>query len=313
MNYFWANVGDKYKYHIQENAFWARKRSSGPNKKTLKTWENVDRIKKGDVIFVQKSYHIRAVAVAKGDGCDTLGPLDPKVKRTQGWGVEVEIQELPVPWKHSDFMDAVMEQYEADFYPPLTNNSLGLTHDYMLSMPRQLGFLVLDELDNKSRRWIASLIGDEVLNEGDLSDQAEEDIQQDGSIVETEKQQLVKSRRGQGIFRSRLEAIEPFCRITNVEQKRHLIASHIKPWSKSDNIERLDGNNGLLLAPHIDHLFDKGYISFEDNGDLIISKHIQKGLLASWSVKVGNYGDFKTEQKFYLDYHRNEVFEKFLK
>ena len=51
----------------------------------------------------------------------------------------------------------------------------------------------------------------------------------------------------------------------------HLIASHVQPWRDSNNEERLDGENGLLLTPTVDHLFDKGFISFENTGQLIVS------------------------------------------
>ncbi|MGL6476290.1 HNH endonuclease [Aeromonas hydrophila] len=46
------------------------------------------------------------------------------------------------------------------------------------------------------------------------------------------------------------------------------VASHIKPWSESNNTKHLDGNNGLLLPPHIDKLLDRGWITFSDSGDL---------------------------------------------
>jgi predicted restriction endonuclease len=51
-----------------------------------------------------------------------------------------------------------------------------------------------------------------------------------------------------------------------------LIASHIKPWKKSSNAERLSVYNGLLLLPNYDKLFDKGYISFDRQGKIIYSR-----------------------------------------
>ncbi len=76
---------------------------------------------------------------------------------------------------------------------------------------------------------------------------------------------------GQGKFRANVQSVERACRVTKVERPEHLVASHTKPWRDSTNEERLDGENGLLLTPTIDHLFDKGFISFEDKGDLIVS------------------------------------------
>jgi putative restriction endonuclease len=130
-------------------------------------------------------------------------------------------------------------------------------------------------------------------------------------VDKTEIEQVVKSRRGQGVFKSNLEQIEPCCRITKVKSRQHLIASHIKPWSKSNNSERLDGNNGLLLAPHIDHLFDKGYLSFEDGGDLIVSQMLDQETARHWNLDLSmNVGQFNNKQKEYLGYHRENVFKR---
>jgi hypothetical protein len=62
--------------------------------------------------------------------------------------------------------------------------------------------------------------------------------------------------------------VEVKCRITGVDRVEHLRASHCKPWRDSTDSERLDGENGLLLTPTIDHLFDRGFISFETGGRL---------------------------------------------
>jgi hypothetical protein len=121
----------------------------------------------------------------------------------------------------------------------------------------------------------------------------------------------VNARRGQGLFRDRVAKHEHFCRITKVNNPSHLIASHIKPWRESNNEERLSGGNGLLLTPSIDHLFDRGFISFEDNGDLIISPIADPGSLEKMGVnepmKVGN---FNGDQKHFLNYHREEILLK---
>jgi hypothetical protein len=74
--------------------------------------------------------------------------------------------------------------------------------------------------------------------------------------------------KGQGLFKDQVSKIETRCRLTGVENPVHLIASYCKPWRDSNNEERLDGENGLLLRPSIDHLFDRGFIGFEDDGKL---------------------------------------------
>jgi hypothetical protein len=99
----------------------------------------------------------------------------------------------------------------------------------------------------------------------------EEKVVTDGSIQETDKEAIIRARHGQGVFKQRVMQIEAKCRITGVENAIHLVASHCKPWRDSSNEERLNGENGLLLTPSIDHLFDRGFIGFEDSGQLIVS------------------------------------------
>jgi hypothetical protein len=95
-----------------------------------------------------------------------------------------------------------------------------------------------------------------------------------------------------------------------VIRPEHLIASHCKPWRDSTNNERLDGENGLLLTPTIDHLFDKGFISFEANGRLIISPVADRASLIKMGIDVDhivNVGAFSEGQRRFLDYHQENV------
>lgn len=125
----------------------------------------------------------------------------------------------------------------------------------------------------------------------------------------TEKLQLTKARIGQGNFRWDLEKIEPKCRVTDVSNKALLIASHIKPWSESNNAERLDGNNGLQLSPHIDKLFDRGWITFTDAGDLLCAEPSIEQALQLWGAELSlNVGRFEPKQAVYLAYHRDVIF-----
>jgi hypothetical protein len=93
---------------------------------------------------------------------------------------------------------------------------------------------------------------------------------------ETERKGLVTSRVGQGAYRKRIiHRWEYKCAVTGFDKLEVLIASHIVPWSESDNNERLDVHNGLLLSPTYDALFDKHLISFEDSGKIILSDKIE--------------------------------------
>lgn len=123
-----------------------------------------------------------------------------------------------------------------------------------------------------------------------------------------EETQLINARYGQGTFRANVERIENKCRLTNVTHKKFLIASHIKPWRKCTDQEKLDGNNGLLLSPHVDKLFDKGWISFTDNGEIICASIIVEEVMEMWNLDIDAFvGDFNEKQKNYLAYHRENI------
>ena len=124
--------------------------------------------------------------------------------------------------------------------------------------------------------------------------------------INTEKENLVKCRIGQGDFREKLINYWNGCSVTKFQKIEILIASHIKPWRDSNNEERLDLFNGLLLTPNLDKLFDKGYISFDNNGKILISKELINyeilGIHKNMNVNI------EKEHKKYLEYHRNNIY-----
>ena len=172
---------------------------------------------------------------------------------------------------------------------------------YDSAIPRgRVNYLLTNHLPGKNEN-----AGTKLENNENKNDIHEKEIAQRYLEGSREIIQLVKSRRGQGMFRDNVEALGSRCRITGVSDMRYLRASHIKPWRKSNDQEKLDGNNGLMLAPHIDMLFDSGLISFEDDGTLIISDKMDKSVLNAWSIdKDINVGAFSRKQRIYLKHHR---------
>ncbi|MEW6615043.1 MAG: HNH endonuclease signature motif containing protein [Thermodesulfobacteriota bacterium] len=90
----------------------------------------------------------------------------------------------------------------------------------------------------------------------------------------TEKEAIIQARIGQGKFRENLLKRWQSCSVTGCQEVKVLRASHIKPWRDCTNEERLDIDNGLLLAPNIDALFDVGLISFDDKGSILFSPRL---------------------------------------
>src|SRR5690606_37125601 len=135
-------------------------------------------------------------------------------------------------------------------------------------------------------------------------------VQSDTTLIETEREAIVLARRGQGLFKKRVMTLEHACRITGVDREEHLRASHCKPWRDANNEERLDGENCLLLTPSMDHLFDRGFIGFDSNGQTIISPVADRESLARMGLdprSPPNVGTFSSGQRKYLEFHRDNV------
>jgi hypothetical protein len=130
----------------------------------------------------------------------------------------------------------------------------------------------------------------------------------------TVAKQTLEVRRKQYLFRRRLIGVEKQCRLTGIRDLRFLRASHIKPWSKcSTGNERIDGNNGLLLCPQADLLFDQGWITFRDQGALVRSPLLPIEVVNRLGIDLTNQrlcGAFNEKQTEYLEFHRNSIFER---
>ena len=125
-------------------------------------------------------------------------------------------------------------------------------------------------------------------------------------IEATEKESLIKSRIGQGLFRQQLFNMWGGCAVTGCEVKELLVASHIIPWRTSE-ANRLNPYNGFLLVAHLDKAFDSGLISFDSEGIIMISPKLKDyqliGIHSRMSIKL------KPEHEKFLEYHRVNVYQ----
>lgn len=127
----------------------------------------------------------------------------------------------------------------------------------------------------------------------------------------TEAERLVVQRIGQNLFRDALlDYWQGKCCVSGLAVHQLLRASHIKPWARceTDN-ERLDVFNGLLLAPHIDALFDGGWISFSDEGGIIVSAALPDAARTSLCITdAWCIHGLSPSHRHYLVFHReNEL------
>ena len=142
---------------------------------------------------------------------------------------------------------------------------------------------------------------------------AESRVWMDLGIEMTTALSLREVRTKQSLFRDNVLRVEKRCRVTGIEDLRFLRASHIKPWARCDKgEERVDGNNGLLLAPHVDHLFDQGWISFENHGSLICSSALPKEILHGMGIDISalKKSIFNERQRAYLKFHRTNILRR---
>ena len=158
-------------------------------------------------------------------------------------------------------------------------------------------------LDAHSFGWIlASQMG----QEGALADN-----RQYLNLSETERHALVKARLGQGKFRDAQVNYWGKCAVTGCQEKSLLIASHIKPWSKSSPTERSYLYNGLLLSPGLDACFDAGFVSFDNEGKILLSTQLsQEDLEAMGLHSQMRLSRIEPEHRRYLTYHRDHVYRE---
>jgi hypothetical protein len=272
-------------------------------------YDNMDVVQPGDIVFAYAQQQIRAIGVAQKRAYSAPKPASFKTASNNwshvGWLVEVEFRELDRPVIPKEHLQ-VIGQFLKTKAAPLDETGRGKER-YLVELEEGLAVAILDISDapiELMTRELAPILDLESDYEIELEIKAHH---LDG---DPEKIQLTKSRRGQGIFKANVRLVENRCRVTGVTNIKHLRASHIKPWAVSSKEEKLDGFNGLLLSPHVDHLFDRGFISFENSGELLISKELNPVVLEQWSIDGAlNVGSFKNHQGKYLEFHRDVVFQ----
>ncbi|CAM2928469.1 HNH endonuclease [Moritella viscosa] len=307
--YWWVNHKQTHTEEISGGYIWSPKKNTNGAKNH--SYDNMPRTSVGDTVFSFAYAEIKGIGQVIEACCSVPKPSEFGHKGEywddDGWLVKIKWTMLDKPYRVKDNI-AQIKHLLPEKYSPIQQNGNGNQGCYLASITAELAS-VLFTLAGQEIKPHLTIGFDEELDKKE--NVVLQQLEQDTSLTETEKEQLVKARRGQGKYRRNLEKIESCCRVTGLANKQFLVASHSKPWRVSSNFEKLDGNNGFLLSPHIDRLFDRGWISFEDNGELIIAEHSIIEVLKSWAVSYPlNVNSFTDNQKKYLAYHREEVFKQ---
>ena len=285
------------------------------NGKSVQSYTNMTKVSVGDLVFAFYQSKVQSIGIVMHPAVTSPKPEDfgssGDYWANIGWMVAVSWMPLPKPMAPKEYIQSLVSLLPQKHSPIRFDGTGNQAYLFSVSQSFAEKILSITGLDQNQLDGLLS-VGDEAASAlQKLEDDIEQTIVNDTTIDQTEKDALVKSRRGQGKFKSNLKQIEKTCRLTGVDDIRFLIASHIKAWSEcATNEERLDGYNGLLLSPNADKLFDKGFISFTDKGDLLVSSQVEQSLLESLGIEPQkNVGDFVQEQKHYLKYHRENVFK----
>jgi len=279
----------------------------------------------GDLVFSFQGTYIRAIGLIQSFAYSLpkpaeFGGIGANWANT-GWCVNVNYHHLDNQIRPVDHIE-LLASHLPERYSPLQKTGRGNQSVYLTIVPSNLADQLIQIIGGEATRLRDSLnrISQfETLNEEPekptLELWEEEQVRavyEDSSLSSTEKESIVVARRGQGLFKARVNKIEYRCRVTKVDQIQHLVASHIKPWRQcKSSDERLDGSNGLLLTPSIDHLFDRGFKSFDNQGALLVSPVAHSDSINRMGIDVNilqSTGVLNSDQKSYMEHHRNEVF-----
>jgi putative restriction endonuclease len=306
MSNWWVNQNQTYDFEVQGGFLWSPKTNKNGGKNHF--YDNMALVKPGDLIFSFCDTRIKAVGVALGSAKTADKPnfgAAGENWETEGWLVPVEFTEVGAEVRPKDFIKE-LRPHLPDKYAPLQSNGNGNQVAYLVGISDAFAGILLTKIGRPASFFATAAITEEERRD----EEVQKALEGRTDIGPTQKQQLVQARRGQGIFKSNVRLNETKCRITGVADARLLIASHIKPWAESSDKEKLDGCNGLLLSPHVDLLFDRGFISFENDGTLLVSSKLDPIVLDQWGIgAITHVEPFKLEQCVYLEYHRSKRFK----
>ncbi|WP_221899471.1 HNH endonuclease [Pseudomonas sediminis] len=305
-SFWWVNHKQTHEDEVREGYIWSP--TANRNGAKNQTYINLTRVRPGDYVISYADGLIRAIGRATEPYREEKIPKnhwEAEGWDADGWMVPIAWVRLPSPIRPKSYIADIAPHLPAK-HSPLQPNGNGNQSCYLASISKELGALILSLVEDSATLQLSLVSATEV----ERKEAEQVRAIQEAELTETEKEQLGKARIGQGLFRWRVLQVEPRCRITGVQDPAFLIASHIKPWRESDNVERLDGRNGLMLAPHVDKLFDRGWISFENNGDLIVTEGASS-ILEAWKIDPTlNVGAFSREQTVYLEHHRNFILKR---
>ncbi len=325
--FWWVNHKQTFNQEIEHQYLWSPKTSK--NGVRNRFYDNMRAANPGDIVLSYANQLIRYVGRVADFAFTAPKPSEfgstGSYWSNEGWLLPVFWTRLDSPIRPRDLLHLIGPLLPEKYSPIRPATGKGNQGVYLAAIPREIYDVVranthIDDVRLESggaNRLTFQNVAEE------LDDRIEADIRSNLTLGDTIRNATIQARRGQGTFRSNVQKVEKACRLTGITNPALLIASHIRPWRSCETPEqRLDGANGLLLTPDADLLFDRGFISFEDSGEVRVSprfdqndlrrlglgEHAWKQLGFSEAPMPWMTQGFSDNQRAYLDYHRAQVY-----
>lgn len=325
--FWWVNHNQTARQEIDGQYLWSPKTES--NGARSEFYNNMRRATPGDLVLSYADQMVKYVGRVAEFAFTAPKPAEfgetGAYWSQEGWLLPIFWVPLAVPVRPKALIAVLRPLLPIRYSPINPNSGTGNQKAYLAAIPNTVFETLVagTAFDHEALdRGGANSLTFEVVTEL-LDDLVERSINADLQLDDTTKRTVILARRGQGRFRANVEAIERSCRLTGISNPSLLIASHIKPWRLCISVqERLDGMNGLLLTPDADLLFDRGFISFQDDGEILVSPRVDRvdlrrlGFEQLVAERVANAeapdiwrtDGFASPRRAYLEYHRSEVF-----
>lgn len=291
MAVWWVFQNKSYPRSRSGGYLWAPLVDKAGHKKSH--WETMAEVQPGDIVLSSVERKIVATSVVKSAAYPATqpDPQDAEFWAGDGRRVDVAYADLPTPFPVDEL---------SDFFPLLSGEGGPLASDgrgkqgYLFAVDPTAAQRVLDR--------IGRLVDvDRILASA---------VEADGPGPVTTADRTQKVRVGQQKFREGVIKLwGGRCAVSGVSDQRLLIASHIKSWRLSNDHERIDPYNGLLLEAGLDRLFDEGLITFRDDGYIEMSSELKISDREALGL-TDNLRLLKVPKRVgdYLRYHKSNLF-----
>jgi len=294
MAYWLVYQGDSFRRSRDGGYLWAPQ--ANEKGETHFTWANMSRLRQGDLVFSGMGAAIRALSYVEREAYPAEGP-DPRDAKTWygiGWRADVSYVDIPVELRYREWVPAIREFLPAK-YGPFDKNNDG-NQGYLFELPIPVGEYLLERCKAAgvdSAFQAATAVAPPIAKA-------------------TQREAIVMARLGQGKFRDDLmKRWNGRCAVTGLARAELLRASHAKPWSACNDVERLDPSNGLMLSAMYDAAFDARLISFSDDGSVVLAPDFTADAAKSAGISPAAEIKLADEKlRLYLATHRALMFSR---